>query len=88
MGYPSIGKVKTIVLPCLGSGAPLMTIESYKEKFGIDLRDILAIIDGRIVAHTNAQILLYPNPRPTVSEDETYSIFLASPNYMEITLNE
>ena len=40
MGYPSFGKVKTIVLPIDAIDGE-MTIEQYKEKYGIDLKDLI-----------------------------------------------
>ena len=41
MSYPIFGKTKTIVIPC-GDGEDLF-YDSYKEKFGIDLKDIFQL---------------------------------------------
>ena len=40
MGYPNFGKVKTITLPIPST---YMTYKQYKEKYGIDLKNILFI---------------------------------------------
>lgn len=44
-GYPNFGKVKTIVLPC--DFREELTIDEYREKFGIDLREFISL--GSIV---------------------------------------
>ena len=45
MGYPAFGKVKTITLP---SPDESLTIEGYKEKYNIDLKDFIELIEGNI----------------------------------------
>lgn len=55
--YPNFGKVKTIVLPIPEFGN--FTINQYKEKYGIDLRDILKVEGSEIIVKTNAFILLF-----------------------------
>lgn len=40
MGYPNFGKVKTIVLP---ADHDEMTLEEYKQKYGIDIKSFLSI---------------------------------------------
>lgn len=61
MSYPAFGKVKTIVLPCILEGrGEFITIQEYKNKFGIDLTEILYINGNRLELRANAQILLQP----------------------------
>ena len=42
MGFPNFGKVKTITLPFTGYEVE-MPISEYKEKYGIDLRELLRL---------------------------------------------
>lgn len=46
MGYPNFGKVKTIVLPTPDEN---LSYEQYKEKFGIDLKDIVKIASNGLI---------------------------------------
>lgn len=72
MSYPNFGKVKTIVLPLVDTGANGITIDEYREKTGIDLRDIIAFDapNGRIVFKTPA-LYLFENT-PEFSENLGY----------------
>ena len=45
MSYPNFGKVKTIVLPCPDEP---MSIEEYKNAYGIDLRGMIVLKDNNI----------------------------------------
>lgn len=56
--YPAFGNVKTLTLPIPDSNG--LTIAQYKEKYGIDLKDILFIseIDGGMHLLYNGLILL------------------------------
>ena len=45
MSYPPFGKVKTIVLPV---PTEELTYSQYKEKYGIDLKDVLELSEGII----------------------------------------
>lgn len=58
MSYPNFGNVKTLTLPIPDSNG--LTIAQYKEKYGIDLKDILAINsdDGGMRLIYNGLILL------------------------------
>ena len=66
MGYPNFGKDKTIVLPI--DGDDIYTIESYKSKFGIDLRDILEIKDDYICIKRGIGKILISDFYPTNSD--------------------
>lgn len=65
MGYPNFGKVKTIVLPLVDTGTDGLTIAQYREKTGIDLRDIVKIDTGnkRVVIKTAALYLFANTPK-------------------------
>lgn len=49
MAYPNFGKVKTIVVP-LSENIDGITYDEYKEKYGLDLRDIfdIKILEGAV----------------------------------------
>ena len=57
MGYPNFGNVKTLVLPI---PSERMSIDDYKEKYGINLRKLLKLHpeDGAITLETNALVLI------------------------------
>lgn len=57
MGYPSFGKVKTIVLPC-PSYSDTLSISQYKEKFGIDLSEYLILDNGYIYFDAKGNLIL------------------------------
>ena len=57
ISYPSFGKVKTIVLPV---PSDVLSVEQYKDRYGIDLKDIL-ILDNdakKIYVKTNACLFI------------------------------
>ena len=45
MGYPNFGKVKTVVLPIPNEE---LTLDEYKEKYGIDLRELVTVSDDYV----------------------------------------
>ena len=50
MGYPNFGKVKTVVLPLTDEA---LTINEYKEKYGIDLKQFIVLDDGGFITLDN-----------------------------------
>ena len=56
MGYDIFGKSKTIVLPV--PGVQGMSLEEYKNKYGIDLKDFIRLDGTRITFNTNHSLIL------------------------------
>lgn len=92
MGYPNFGKAKTITFPIDGKETGY-SIEEYKEKYGIDLRDILTIDENLIVFKhdLNATILVldtmaYPAKSVSFAPNISTTAYLANTTPAELKL--
>lgn len=70
MGYPAFGKIKTLTLPIPSQP---MTLEEYKERYGIDLLEYVSLSDGGYInfnAHNSYVLLSETNYENEGGDDE------------------
>ena len=56
ISYPKFGKVKTITLPIEHN---TLTWEEYKEKYGIDLRDLVRLNSGKQIVLKEESLIIF-----------------------------
>lgn len=79
MSYSAFGKVKTIVLPINGNED--LSYEQYKEKYGIDLKDVIYLQGTSIRIREGALVLVQAKPSSEMGYDYFPSLF--APNYYQ-----
>lgn len=76
MGYPIFGKVKNIVLPC-DTSDPL-TLDQYKEKYGIDLKEFL-VVENNVIKFKADNSVIYIQTRNEQGAQAVYGTSFLCP---------